>query len=74
MRTWRGNQAPHLRVGCFVMPKKPAITTIGQECDETLESKQIPGHTHTCTGRHHEDADHYCGECHRFWAKGSGDQ
>jgi hypothetical protein len=46
------------------------MTTKTSECNNTMESKQIPGHTHTCTGRHHEDADHYCGECQRFWQKG----
>jgi len=37
------------------------------ECQETMPSKFVPDHTHTCTGSHAEEADHYCGECKRFW-------
>lgn len=37
------------------------------ECNMTMESKQVPNHTHTCTGSHTEGTDHYCGECKRFW-------
>lgn len=35
-------------------------------CTARGESFAVPGHTHTCVGRHNE-GDHYCGECRRWW-------
>lgn len=35
-------------------------------CDETMESVAVPGHFHSCVGRH-DGGDHYCAECDRWW-------
>lgn len=43
------------------------MTTKTSECNVTMRAKFDPNHTHTCTGSHHEEADHYCNGCGRFW-------
>ena len=40
-----------------------------EDCDETMESMQIAGHMHVCSG-YHDDGCHFCKECKRwFWKK-----
>ena len=39
-------------------------------CTETMESIEVPDHTHTCIGGHFENVvDHFCGDCRKWWGK-----
>ena len=41
---------------------------VSQEpCDAMMASQVVPGHIHTCLGKHSKHEDHFCGECHRWW-------
>lgn len=47
-------------------PGEPPKT--GKECGATMESTQLPGHTHRC-GNEHKTGDHHCRECSRWFGK-----
>lgn len=36
-------------------------------CDEKRESKNMPGHTHTCIGGSHPEGNHKCPRCGIWW-------